>query len=156
MKILFLDVDGVLNCASYFKTRKMPRDYQPRDMDPYRVLLVHRICEKTGAKVVVSSSWRLSEEALGQVKQAVEPHYIGKTPRHDHFDDRHAEIREWLEWKEHPEIERYAILDDDNCAGVGHGDNFFKTQWSIPELPLGTQEGLTDEIAAKIIEHLNV
>lgn len=165
MKIVFLDVDGVLNCADFFKTAQTARDLSPREVDPYKVLLLHRIVEATGAKVVVSSSWRLHPEGLANVKKWVDPHYLDRTPRHARFEDRHAEIREWLEKNKpqcnwtlgigytcqrgycpgHP-IEKYAILDDDIHAGIGHGKNFFKTEWY--------GEGLTDEIAQKVIEHL--
>lgn len=145
MKILFLDVDGVLNCAAYFKTRQTPRDLKPRDMDPMRVLILHRILEATGAKVVVSSSWRFRPDDLEEVKKSVSPHYLDVTPRHERHEDRHAEIKEWL--SAHPETKAYAILDDDFCAGVGHGENFFKTDWY--------GFGLTQEIAKLVIEHLN-
>jgi len=146
MKILFLDIDGVLNSAAYFKTRKTPRDAKPRDIDPLKVLLLHRILEDTDAKVVVSSSWRLHPDGLENVRKAVAPfEVIGVTPRHARFEHRHAEIKEWLD--EHPEVERYAILDDDNVASTGHGENFFKTEWY--------GEGLTEEIAKAVTDHLH-
>jgi len=164
MKYLFLDVDGVLNSARFFATQKLARDLRPRDFDPYKVLLVHRICEATGARVVVSSSWRLGAESLERVKEVVGDLYLDKTPRHANYDDRHAEIREWLE--SHPEYctsnpsscppfraaclgmhHRYAILDDDLVASHGHGVSFFKTEWY--------GDGLTDEIADAVIAHLN-
>lgn len=149
MKILFLDVDGVLNCADYFNTRKTPRDLRPRDIDPERVLILHRILEATGAKVVVSSSWRFGEESLKDVYESVSPHEtIGTTPKHARHEDRHAEIQEWIDLHGAAlNITRYAILDDDACAGFGHGENFFKTEWY--------GNGLTDEVAAKVIAHLN-
>lgn len=153
MKILFLDIDGVVNCASYFKTSKSPRHaktyaQEVPPFDPYRVLLVHRICEQTGAKVVVSSSWRLGEESLAQVKDMLGDLYLDKTPRHDRFEHRYAEIQEWVDTHD---VERYAILDDDMCASDGHGDNFFKTEWES----ISKEEGLTGEIAAKVVDHLN-
>ena len=149
MKILFLDVDGVLNSASYFNTRLTPRDARPRDIDPMRALLVHRIVEATGAKIVVSSSWRLHPDGLAEVRKAIDPHYLDKTPRHDRYEHRHAEIKEWLDGQAFigRPVERYAILDDDTFAGDGHGDNFFKTEWY--------GDGLNEEIAAAVTKHLN-
>jgi hypothetical protein len=143
MKVLFCDVDGVLNCAKYFNTRHTPRDLKPKDLDPARVLILHRILEATGAKVVVSSSWRNDEESLNEIKQAAEPFYLDKTGRLPSYQDRHEEIREWL--GEHPEVTKYAILDDDECAGLGHGGNFFKTEWY--------GEGLNEKIAELLIKH---
>lgn len=154
MKILFLDVDGVLNCAPYFKTAETPRNTKTfaqgiPPFEPYRVLLVHRICEATGARVVVSSSWRLHEEALEQVKAMLGDLYLDKTIRLARHEDRHAEIREWLGSSMQPGMDpiKYAILDDDLCAGEGHGDNFFKTEWE--------GDGLNDEIAARVTAHLS-
>lgn len=148
MKILFLDVDGVLNCVSYFATRTTPRDGRPRDIDPFRAALIHRILDATGAKVVVSSAWRLADASLAEVRAAVEPHYIDKTPLITSFAryvDRGEEIAAWL--AEHSDVEAYAIIDDDADAGVGHGDNFFRTEWN--------GDGLNEEIVARVIAHLN-
>lgn len=55
MKVLFLDVDGVLNCEGTFRLTK-PDDWIP--LDPYMGLLLYRIIQATNAKVVLSSSWR--------------------------------------------------------------------------------------------------
>lgn len=149
MKILFLDVDGVLNTAAWFKTTQLPRHVKSHEksaaVDPYRVALVHRILEATGAKVVVSSAWRLHSEGLAAVQQWTAPHYLDRTPEYPSFYDRHKEIQEWLD-KRH-DVTHYAILDDDLVASHGHGDNFFKTEWY--------GDGLTQEIANQIIAHLN-
>ena len=60
------------------------------------------------------------------------------------WSERGDEIQEWL--LRHPEVTRYAILDDDTSAMKQHGDNYFRTYWDT---------GLTEEIAKKVIEHLN-
>jgi phosphoglycolate phosphatase-like HAD superfamily hydrolase len=146
-KVIMLDVDGVLNCAEYFNTRSTPRDCKDREIDPFRVLLLHRICEETGAKVVVSSSWRLNPSSLDEVIKAVQPHYLDVTPRHARYEHRGLEIREWLD--KHPEVERYAILDDERFAGQKHGNNFFRTRW------YGSNGGLNRKIVEKVIRHLN-
>lgn len=147
-KYLFLDVDGVLNCAEYFNTRETPRDLRPREMDPFRVLLVHRICEATGAKVVVSSSWRLDEESLAEVREALGDLYLDKTPRLNRFEDRHQEIRDWLSANGGGRY-AYAVLDDDEVAGTWHGENFFRTQWYGPD------GGLNQAVADRVVAHLN-
>lgn len=156
-KIVFLDVDGVLNCAKYL------RETARGDLvgiDPFRVALLHRILEATGAVVVVSSSWRLGDENLAMVRKACDPHYRDRTPtlrdafyRPETRDTipylnipRGAEITTWL--FNHPEVVRYAILDDERDAGLGHGDNFFKTEWN--------GDGLNEDTVARVIAHLNV
>ena len=55
--------------------------------------------------------------------------------------DRNQEICRWLEQNT---VEKYAIIDDDSRAG--NNNCFFKTNENV---------GLTKELTAKIIEHLN-
>ena len=50
-KIIFLDVDGVLNYMSY-------RNANTANIDPSKVEMLSHICIKTQAKVVITSSWR--------------------------------------------------------------------------------------------------
>jgi len=52
------------------------------------------------------------------------------------------EIMEWL--NRHPGARRYAILDD--SSDFLWGQHLFRTTW---------EDGLTDEIADAVIEHLN-
>lgn len=53
-KIIFLDVDGVLNYMSY-------RNKSTANIDPSKVEMLAYICTQTNAKVVITSSWRGSE-----------------------------------------------------------------------------------------------
>lgn len=48
-KIIFLDVDGVLNYMSY-------RNANTANIDPSKVEMLSHICIKTQAKVVITSS----------------------------------------------------------------------------------------------------
>ena len=142
MKVLFLDIDGVANCAT---TSQRHRGFI--GIDPYMALLVNRIIEATGCKVVLSSTWRMWEDSIKEVKEQVcdimdtTPQISGAT--------RGEEIREWLNMqavKSNFFVKRYAILDDDSGMLPEQIPNFFKTSWST---------GLTQEIADKVIEHLN-
>lgn len=147
MKILFLDIDGVCNSAQY--ARKL---YEERGhggligIDPVPTKLVHRIIEETGCKVVLSSTWRLYEGAREQVRNEV-CEFIDVTADHQRgakwgAAPRGGEVREWL--NAHPEVERYAILDDNSDF---YADQYlFLTTW---------ERGLTPEIADKVIAHLN-
>lgn len=63
VKILFLDVDGVLNTFNDWNTLSI-------DMDIRRInrTLVDRllgVVEQTACKIVLSSTWRLDEESIG-------------------------------------------------------------------------------------------
>src|SRR5436305_6195221 len=53
MKVIFLDIDGVLNCS---KTPN-PRDF-PYIVDKKLLARFKKLMDRTGAKVVLSSSWR--------------------------------------------------------------------------------------------------
>jgi hypothetical protein len=89
-------------------------------MDPVAVRLLHKIVDRSKAKIVVSSTWRLWEDwetciwgCLRQGGWPSEGQYpiIGRTPRLNNVP-RGLEIQTWL--NDHPEVESYIILDDDS------------------------------------------
>ncbi len=121
MKVLFLDFDGVLNNKAFFEGFK-GRFVPDEDMiDPQAVGLLQDIIDKTGAKIVISSSWRkgfdLEElQAMLKNKGLVRAEIIGKTPAKMSLYHRGGEIRMWLRDyvdKSDP-IEGIVILDDDS------------------------------------------
>lgn len=135
MKVLFLDIDGVVNCEKTFQ-----RHRGVIGIDPYMAFLVGKIVLDTGCKVVLSSSWRHGKMGMDEVERQVVP-LLDRTP--DSSDGfRGGEIMAWL--KEHPEVARYAILDDD--SDFFPDQPLFKTSW---------KEGITPEIAKNITEYLN-
>lgn len=138
MKILFLDADGVVNCQSTFVSAT-----DGWAVDPYMALLVDRIKEATGCKVVLSSSWRNALLGRQMFKEKVTD-FIDWTPGATQYNNRGEEIQAWLD--KHPEVDRYAIIDDDPHMLDSQSPNFFKTSFLT---------GLTDEITKKVIEHLN-
>lgn len=60
MKFLFLDIDGVLNSADFYKNYEDKTDEELRDMlfDPSCIACVKDIVDATGASIVLTSSWR--------------------------------------------------------------------------------------------------
>jgi hypothetical protein len=138
MKVIFLDIDGVMN------NRQMIYD---DGMDAIGEEMLHRlsmIVKATGAKIVLSSTWRILEKNRDLVTKALARHnmeYIDVTPRL-FSGHRGGEIGCWLQ--EHPEVERFAVLDDDPNANIGQ--TLFRCDFEI---------GLTDDIAAQAIEYLN-
>ena len=107
MKVIFLDVDGVLNSWNT-KTRN-PLGFIGVDED--KCQLLREIVQATGAVIVLSSSWRYHPEALPYLWDACGPKItcIGETP--PIWDaPRGDEIAQWL--KEHPEVDKFVILDD--------------------------------------------
>lgn len=140
MKVIFLDIDGVVNCAT---TKQRHGGFI--GIDPEKAELVKRLIKNTGAKVVLSSTWRLDEESREHVKLVVTD-FIDVTPRFrfDHIrgDRRGEEVADGL--SRHPEVTRYAILDDDR--DFLPGQPLFKSTW---------QDGLTGEIAKLAEDYLN-
>ena len=136
MKALFLDIDGVLNCAT---TKERYRD-SCIGICPERTKILLRILMETECDVVLSSTWRLYPE----LKQEVEKHiYLYGCTDKVVGEVRGVEIALYL--KKHPEITRYAIVDDSADMLEEQEDCFFQTTW---------KDGLTAKIAKQIILHL--
>lgn len=60
-KYLFLDIDGVLNHDEWFESvhyKKHQENWKKSMFDPECVARVNKILDATGARLVVSSSWR--------------------------------------------------------------------------------------------------
>lgn len=139
MKVIFLDIDGVLN------TPKLIREFGMDHIDDVLVAILARIVRETGAKIVLSSTWRIEEENRILVERALARHELeihDCTPviKNPVWVERSEEIRGWLDGRE---VERFAILDDWDDANID--GSFFLTD---------ENKGLTVEIADRIIEHL--
>lgn len=117
-KVIFLDIDGVLNCN---KTVRM-LDNTYMFVDARKILRLRNIIERTGAKLVLSSSWRygagkysLPHDAMAYLKLREEfrrlrcPLWEDMTPIIP-VVNREVEIKAWLD--EHPEVTNFVILDD--------------------------------------------
>jgi len=155
MKCLFLDFDGVLNSHIYLYSDARPKDMEFLGnehlmLDPKAVLRLNRILATTGAKVVISSSWRHGWpiERLREILAArgFVGDVIGVTA--DLFVEEGAsrergdEIAHWVDT--HPGVERFVILDDDSDM---HGVEayFIKTTF---------KHGLQDEHVEEAIRRL--
>jgi hypothetical protein len=107
MKVLFLDIDGVLNCTRTPNPRKFPYVVDEELLGRFRGLV-----NETGVKVVMSSTWRYDPAGLFSARNAgipfddVLPDMPGR-PRRD-------EVLSWL--AAHQDVTRYAVLDDDDDA----------------------------------------
>ena len=167
MKILFLDVDGVLNSLAYCATRGVPpvqlEAVDAWHLDPAAVLRLNELIEVTGAKVVLSSDWRMAPEKPGMVRTEAALRRRGATfrlhdatpvltmkQRRDRFGamwqgtytPRGFEIQCWLD--EHPQVERIAIVDDEP-----------EMEHLMDRLVLtDTAVGLTDEDCSKLVSLL--
>lgn len=144
-KILFLDIDGVVNCEESAKK------YTWRGIigiDPNLAFRIGKIKMYTDCEVVLSSSWRNgNEESLEYIKNQV-CDFIDVTPNSS-CRTRGCEIKKWIEdnidYNNRDDLV-YAILDDDTDFLLNQKNNFFKTSWKC---------GITEEIMEKVINHLN-
>ena len=147
MKILFLDVDGVLNHD------KSPgwETHGSFCLDDKCIENLKHIIEATGVQVVLSSTWRWEPERI-RVLASKGLSFIGRTPQGKWSGQRQQDILSWLQnvWPYasgvmEEKIEKMAILDDDSDADIGDG-SFFKTSFE--------NGGLTQEIVARVVKHL--
>jgi hypothetical protein len=143
MRLLFLDFDGVLNSSDWMRKRPSPADFARamdispevydhdrtrwalRSIDPDAVTVLNDIIALSGARVVVSSTWRhmwalpklewmLRERGFGH-------HLLGATPdgqfvrdRGEERIQRGEEIAAWMRTLD-PNVDPRdtVILDDD-------------------------------------------
>ena len=163
MKTIFLDIDGVLNV-----------DYDDKDQfghifrEEY-VQNLKEIIEKTGAKIVISSTWKDKgiERMLALWKERNLPgEIIDVTPdcvdvcestNIVYYDQvkRGHEIKLWLD--RHPEVNQYVILDDIQDFLDEQQDYFVNCSTGEPQKPwkLGIP-GLKEECKIKAINILNM
>jgi HAD domain in Swiss Army Knife RNA repair proteins len=136
VKILFLDIDGVVNS---FSTVERYEGFV--GIDAKLAAIVQKIIKDTDCKVVLSSTWRVQEGTRNHVKEML-VEYLDVTPVTGLRGFRGAEVKTWLEL--HPEVTRHAIIDDD--------DDFFEGQ---PLFRTDLTTGITEEIALAVTEYLN-
>jgi hypothetical protein len=163
MKIIFLDFDGVLNVIP------QGHDNHGGIFHPEFINNLGRIIEETGAKIVVSSTWRHSglEKLRLMWKDRLYPgDIIGITPDlrwrtspdkmelNEEEYIRGDEIESWLNL--HSEVTNYVILDDDDDMLPKQKNNFVRTSNNInhPDC-IDIGYGLTNECANKAIRILN-
>lgn len=110
-RLIFLDIDGVLNSAPFLVDRDgLDHDQQ---IDPRAVERLNTLVRRSDAKVVISSSWRC-HLPLDRIQDILCGHgfqgeIIGATPRRT--PNRAAEIQAWLDAAE-DKPEALVILDD--------------------------------------------
>lgn len=163
LRVLFLDIDGVLNSNQYLLNnpgafdRGTPQGYLPMfdDAACARLEVVLRV---TGAKIVISSSWRYGH-TIEQMREylaakGVTAEVIDFTPS-GHISDlsgdasietkmtcRGHEISAWID--AHPELDSYVVVDD-NSDMDGVRERFVQTTW---------EHGLLDEHMLPLVRTL--
>lgn len=165
MKVVFLDVDGVLNTEETFE-----RNYQEylktgiknEPIDEIRIGYLKEIVDKTGAKIVLSSSWRRHCEFEDGLIVSEEGHtkYLIKMlakygmtlydiTGYDREGNRGNEINEWLNQNE---VENFIILDDSS----GDLQDFIDKELIKTNFYKGENSGLCQEHIDVAIDKLNI
>ena len=147
MKVIFLDIDGVLNSREYDRERAE----DDGNIDRTRLPLLKEIVDKSGAEIVLSSNWRDYWEKdpsvcsdigreLNDIFASAGLVLSDKTGYHRL--GRAYEIKEWL--NTHPDVERFVILDDIGGGWGDYYDNLVRTNYRI-------KRGLCDEHVEKAL-----
>lgn len=125
MKILFLDLDGVLNsqrsCTAF---GGYPMELHESCWDQVAVALIRRLCD-AGVQCVLSSAWRKTHH-FQRVAKAFRLPIIGATPSAP-TGRRGEEIQEWLRENSAMGITHWAIVDDDADMLTGQMARFVQT-----------------------------
>ena len=138
MKVIFLDIDGCLTSereGTYFNPD--PAKYHPSKKVMEQLM---KLCDKTGAKIVMATNWRKFDidgewvnkygtykNPLKEVQAFFGDYCIGTLPRIRHINKAQATI---LYLEEHDDISSFVIFDDDtreqyqNTYEYGIKDNF--------------------------------
>lgn len=152
MKVIFLDFDGVI--TTYKSKWKI---------DMNKIKIINDICDKTNAKIVVTSTWRIGHRGDVLAFNEYLTQYIVKHNYLDNVQDtfdkfignivgmtdsvgtcRGNEIKFYM--NEHPDVENYVILDDDSDMCDYQLFNFVQTD---------TYEGITERDAKLCVDILN-
>lgn len=165
-KIIFLDIDGVLNNQLWYgsdKHKALPQsskiEWKISQFDPTSMKFLKSLLIDTKAEIVISSSWRKSN-SLENLRTLFEPFgipkekIIGLTPIINYSKNfgsvpRGCEIKSWLD-KRYTDSQRgeyqYVILDDDSDMLLWQQENYFRVDGYC---------GLTPNIIYRVTRFLN-
>ena len=165
MKVIFLDIDGVLNTMVSLPLREHFVEIEGtivgfNQLDKDAINQLNRVIGETEAKVVISSSWRIGCRTPAKWNcliehlrnQGVVAEVIGRTPTYGEYVNlpgifaarfvRGDEIQLWL--NDHPEVKSFVIVDDDQ--DMAHLTNkLVRTKF---------ETGITERDADRMIEIL--
>lgn len=154
MKVIFLDIDGVLNNA-----KSTELCYGNVGIDDDKAARLGAIVEATGAEIVLSSSWKHDWEPQDKELQNKHGDYIDqKLKKHllsavDKTYESNSERRGEgiIKWVGAHEVDSFIILDDEwfDFKELGLASRVIKTEF------YGAHGGLTNDHVARAIELLN-
>lgn len=116
-KVIFLDVDGVLNSLPY--SERMA-DSKNAELNPENIENLAKIQHSTNADIILCSTWKQCDtpdipecyEIYTMLTNSLAKHNMTiKDKTTDVNGHRPTEIKSWLD--KHPDVTHYVILDDD-------------------------------------------
>lgn len=158
MKVIFLDIDGVLNSEEFLKNNENEM------IDRNNVNILKSIINKTEAVIVMSSGWRLwfddnmmprdgESQCLYDVLSDADIKLYGKTPDFSTEEIRakktfsHVKAKEIIAWlSEHEEANKYVVLDDLDLKNEEINSHLVRTN---------AQVGITEEDAKLVIDMIS-
>lgn len=154
-KVVFLDVDGVLNSQDQITAQEGERSFLFGTFD-FHVEKLARIVKETDAKIVMSSTWRSffdkDEDKGSHFYKHITERFnkfglvlFDRTPIRGFDGERGLEIKDWL--SRHPEVKKFVILDDE----VSDIIPYYKKE----VVKTNFIHGLLDEHVKKAIKILN-
>lgn len=133
MRVIFLDIDGVLNNESHIvklvellgneQYLQLLKDIEEIPFDYRSCKLLQELINETNAEIILSSTWRISPILIELIEKYAGIKIKDKTPRLNTI--RGKEIKSYLD--SHKEITNYVILDDDTDMLEEQKNNFVKT-----------------------------
>lgn len=184
MKVIFLDIDGVLNSNDWYVYRRdhvemdsINAQYPFYEFDPRAVERLNRLVEATDAKIVVSSTWRHGR-TIDELKQLfewvkIDAEIIGVTPNlwcTRPYEDmegyripRGCEIDWWLDnygefqrvnWSKEEQIKYIDKAKVKNYIIIDDDSDMLYNQREH-FIRTSHMHGLTDELVDKAIDILN-
>ena len=152
-KVIFLDVDGVLNDAA--TEDRTPNGFV--GLSDTMISNLERVVKNTDAKVVLVSTWKSEWDKLPENRMPDGEYLNRRLKEHniviadktvDRVSNRGFGINCWL--SEHPEAKHWIVLDDDvfvDYAHMGIMPHLIRTRYYCG--------GLTSELADQAIAKLN-
>lgn len=140
MKIIFLDIEGVLNTNDTYENMYKRFGYSTMadvEIDKFRLEYLKTIIDRTGAKIVLSSSFR---HFFRKVNDKIVPTTLKGKKLYDSFmrygieiydtipitsENREEQIKSWLLSED--DIENFVIIDDDPITFEELNDKLIQT-----------------------------